>query len=294
MCLNPIKVKNGEGQEVKVKCGKCDVCRREKAQEWAIKLIKESEYHKKACFITLTFDNKILLDKNSKAVKKYKASPAFVFNIKYSMEYFQRFIKRLRKKYKDTYISYYHVAEYGDKFKRPHHHAIIYGINFEEDRHEQELSKSGHIQYYSKTLEELWACGSISVQDLNPNNTIYISQYTLKKYKNPDENKKWRPLMTFSNRCKIGTKWIRRNYKEILKGYLTDNEGKKYRIPQSYKNSLKNDEINSKYWKTYLQYEQKTMEYFDNITDTEYIEKQRIKNEILKKRAENFRKSRDF
>ena len=178
MCTNPRKlIVNGE--EVTVKCGKCDTCKRQKAQEWAIKLINESKYHTEACFITLTFDNKILLDKNSKAVKKYGASPGFVFKIEYSMKYFQKFIKRLRKKFSEKYISYFHVAEYGEKTHRPHHHAILYGINFNEDRKDCQVSKSGHPQMYSETLQSLWACGNTTLQDCNSNNIIYIAQYLL-------------------------------------------------------------------------------------------------------------------
>lgn len=110
MCTNPLKILVNN-EYVTVKCGKCDTCRTEKAQDWAIKLINESKYHKKASFITLTFDNKILLDKNSKAAKM-GANPSFVFNIENSKEYFKKFIKRLRKKFPDKRITFYHVGEY--------------------------------------------------------------------------------------------------------------------------------------------------------------------------------------
>lgn len=290
MCTNPIKI-TVNGEEVTVKCGKCITCRREKAQEWAIKLINESKYHTKACFITLTFDNTILLDKNSKAYK-YGANPGFVFNINNSKEYFKKFIKRLRKKYSDKYISYFHVGEYGEKTKRPHHHAIIFGINFEENRKECEVSKTGHIQYSSDILTELWACGRCTIQDINSNNTIYIAQYSIKKFKS-NEEKRYRSVMSFSNRCKMNIKWARKHYKEIEKGYINDVDGKKYRIPKSYLENFKNSK-EEKYRKAYRKYEENMLEHIGDISTSELIKRQKNKEEILKQRMFNFNKKRDF
>ena len=288
MCTKPIKIIVNK-EEYTVKCGKCDTCRRERAQEWAIKLINEAKYHKEACFITLTFDNKILLDKNSKA-RKYGANPSFVFNIDNSKEYFKKFIKRLRKKYKNKKISFYHVGEYGEKTKRPHHHAIVYGINFKEDRIPMELSKSGKEQYWSKTLNELWACGRTSIQDLNSNNTIYICQYSLKKFKNKDE--RYKTIFSFSNRSKISTKWIRRNYNEIIKGYLEDNEGKKFRIPQSYKDCLKKSK-HEKHKRAFRLYEQNLYENM-KLNTKEQIEQQKKKEFQHERTEKRFNKARDF
>lgn len=107
MCTNPMKIIVNK-EEYTVKCGKCDTCRKEKAQDWAIKLINESKYHKKASFVTLTFDNKICRQGN-----KYGAEAKFIFNIENSKEYFKKFIKRLRKKFSDTKITYFHIGEYG-------------------------------------------------------------------------------------------------------------------------------------------------------------------------------------
>ena len=291
MCTNPQKIIVNK-EEVIIKCGKCDTCKREKAQEWAIKLINESKYHKKACFITLTFDNKILLDKNSKAVK-YGANASFVFNINNSKEYFKKFIKRVRKKFSDKSIIFFHIGEYGEKTHRPHHHCILYGINFEEDRFEIEKSKSGKTQYFSKTLAELWACGRCTVQDLNSNNTIYICQYTLKKFKNNELNKKYKSIMSFSNRSKINIKWVRRNPEEIIKGYIKDNDNKKYRIPKSYLKNLK-EERNNKYEKIYLQYESNLMDNIDKFSSIDMIKQQKIKEEKLRLRAGLYNKCRDF
>ncbi len=291
MCTNPLKI-TVNNEEYTVKCGKCDTCKKEKSQDWAIKLINESKYHKKACFITLTFDNKILLDKKSKAYK-YGASPSFVYNIDNSKEYFKKFIKRLRKHYKDKRITFYHVGEYGEKTHRPHHHAILYGINFEEDRKEAEISKSGKPQFSSDILTNLWAAGRCRLQDINSNNIIYIAQYSLKKFKNNELNKRYKTVMSFSNRSKISVKWVRRNYKEIKKGYLTDSDGKKFRIPESYKLNLKKSE-EEHLKEAFRQYEENILERIGNTTNDDLIKKQKVREEIIRRRNNNMNKCRDF
>lgn len=291
MCTNPQKI-IVNGEEVTVKCGKCQTCRKNKYQEWAIKLINEAKYHKKSCFITLTFDNKILLDKRQKAYK-YGANPNFIYNINNSKKYFQDFMKRLRKHYEGTRITFYHVGEYGEKTHRPHHHALLFGIDFKEDRIQMPKSKSGHTQYFSKTLSEIWACGLVSVEDINPNNIIYISQYSLKKFKKNEENPKYKPIQSFSNRSKMNSKWVRRNPEEIIKGYIEDTDGKKYRVPQSYINNLKNSE-EKRYKEAYRYYEETMQEYFTNHTHNDMIIQQKIKEIIAEKRKKDRGKPRDF
>lgn len=307
MCTNPkvITVKDWESpihsrrtshKEVTVKCGKCDTCRMEKAQEWAIKLINEGKYHKKACFITLTFDNKLIKTGGHSKANDYGAHSGFVFDIKASKEYFQKFMKRLRKHFSNKRITFFHVGEYGEKYHRPHHHVILYGINFTEDgkRHEFRNSTSNHPQYFSETLTDLWAAGICTIQDLNPKNTMYISQYTLKKFKG-EEEKKFKPIMSFSNRSRMSQKWLRRNFKEVSKGYLEDADGKKYRVPKSYIRELKRpDNYNKKMYDALEKYEDFLFEHFNKFSNKELIKKQKNREEAMRQRAKNYNKKRDF
>lgn len=315
MCLNPIKIKlkndttDGKykkGEEIEVNCGQCIICRMKRASDWTIKLVNESKYHMKSCFVTLTFDNKILADANS----KYECDTSFLWNIKYSKKYVQKFIKRIRKHFKDKDISYYAVGEYGDKFKRCHWHILFFGINFDEDRTTFERSKTGHEQYYSDTLQELWSAGRTSIQDINSHNIAYIAGYSVKKIKNPsnidefrknynkieyetseiakDENGneiyytdekgkrkklhviktkyewKYKPTFMFSNRSKMNSKWIYKRPEEILRGYLLDNDKKKYAIPRSYREALKKSD-NIKHQKYSQIIEERIEEYSENI-----------------------------
>lgn len=298
MCTNPRKIiQNGE--EITVKCGKCFTCLKQRAADWTIKLINESKYYNECSFITLTFDNEKLCDRNGRAVK-FGARPDFVYNIENSKDYFTKFMKRLRKRLEPKKIRYYKIGEYGDIGKRPHYHVIIFGENFSFDREQCEVSKTGKPQYFSQTLEDIWACGRTRIQDCNTNNIAYISQYTQKKIKKIEqlvkengkikEIDKYKPIQSFSNRSKMGVRWVRRHPETITKGYLTDNENKKYRVPNSYKENLKNDK--KEYYKEfYRKYENKMLENIKK-TNLEQIELEKIKEKIFM--LQNKEKMRDF
>lgn len=298
MCTNPRKIiKNGE--EITVKCGKCFTCLKQRASDWTIKLINESKYYNECSFITLTFDNEKLYDRNGRAVK-FGANPNFIYNIRNSNEYFTKFMKRLRKKLEPKKIKYYKIGEYGDIGKRPHYHVIIFGENFSFDRKECEVSKTRKTQYFSQTLEDIWACGRTRIQDCNAKNIAYICQYTQKKIKKYEkieqgngtlkEIDRYKPIQSFSNRSKMGVRWVRRNPQSITKGYLTDTDNHKYRVPNSYKENLKKDE--KEYFKQfYRQYEQKMLENI-KLNNLEQIEKEKIKEKIFI--LQNKEKMRDF
>lgn len=287
MCSNPIIIKTKEG-EIKVPCGKCLVCKKKRKQIWVEKIIQENNYHKEKCFVTCTFDNKILRDPNSKA-RKYGASPDFVFNIEYSKKYVQKFIKRVRKKYTDKKISFYHVAEYGENTQRPHHHFIFWGTDFNKNKwHQTYQSKSGKIQFISEELNELWACGNCTIQDINSYNSLYIASYTTTKQKNQNILK---PKMSFSNRSRIGYKFIRRYKETILKDYFETEEGIKLPIPNSYKKIFNESKILEK---------KETLNILENLQNKEYPEIDSIeRKKRMKKKEERLAKSlinntRDF
>jgi hypothetical protein len=44
-----------------------------------------------------------------------------------NVAHFQKFMKRLRDRIKPLKIRFFHCGEYGDKTRRPHYHALIFG-----------------------------------------------------------------------------------------------------------------------------------------------------------------------
>lgn len=124
MCYKPITLETYG----RVPCGKCGECRKAHFNGWYQRLKTEAEYSYSASFITLTYDDKHLPDRNG--------VPTLV------KAHFQNFMKRLRLNYPPEYrIKYYAVGEYGGQTQRPHYHAIIF--NHEEKDIQKAWTESG-------------------------------------------------------------------------------------------------------------------------------------------------------
>ena len=157
-----------------IPCRQCTGCRTEYARQWAMRLTLEREMWDKSTFITLTYDNEHLPEHNT-LVKSD----------------FQKFMKRLRKKRltgkpeknpiisdRQESIRFFHAGEYGEKFGRPHYHAILFNCDFADRK-----SLQGHRTLTtSETLNELWGMGkNNSIGDVTFQSTAYVAGYIQKK-----------------------------------------------------------------------------------------------------------------
>lgn len=177
MCVNPIHLKNpnyncldnhksvyslGTDQLI-VPCGKCAECRKEQSREWAFRICDEASLYVYNCFVTLT----------------YAENPQSV--IKRDI---QLFMKRLRKHIEPQKVRYYCAGEYGDLRGRPHYHIILFGWK-PDDLEFLKVTKRGENIYRSKTLENLWNKGFVSVGDLTLESAKYTALYMQKLVKRP-------------------------------------------------------------------------------------------------------------
>lgn len=183
MCLNPRLInrsgkrkettyngKKGEFYKIVTysKCGYCEQCQNERANNWVIRNYYEKQLHEKISFLTLTYaDNPIFL------IKKH----------------LQDFKKRLRRHLEYHYkikIRTFDCGEYGswENTHRPHFHIICY--NWEEEPKNLkfwEINKKGNITYLSKTLSKLWTFGIATYQNFNDYEIPYITLYNTTKDK---------------------------------------------------------------------------------------------------------------
>lgn len=163
-----------------IPCRQCTSCRLRKSAEWGARCLHEASLYDRNCFITLTYSPKFLPKDGSLKERHFKL-----------------FMKRLREKFpgdscvpvfdkqtglmKDTYpIRFYHCGEYGDKFSRPHYHAILFNFDF-LDKTFWKMSESGHPLYISKSLQRLWRYGFSSIGDVTFDSAAYVARYSLKK-----------------------------------------------------------------------------------------------------------------
>ncbi len=149
-------------------CGQCIGCRLDRSRQWAIRCIHESSQYTDNCFITLTYDDEHLPHDRS-LVKSH----------------FQKFMKRLRKKYTEKKIRYYQCGEYGeatqenDFIARPHYHACIFNHDFDDRVLWRE--REGIRIDTSECLSNIWLQGFTTVGDVTMESAAYTARYIMKK-----------------------------------------------------------------------------------------------------------------
>lgn len=79
------------------------------------------------------------------------------------------------------------AGEYGEKYGRPHYHALIFGHRF-DDRKFLRQTGSGFNIYSSSQLAQSWPFGHSSVGDLTFESAAYVARYCLKKISGPDSD----------------------------------------------------------------------------------------------------------
>lgn len=227
-----------EDLEVNLPCGQCIGCRLERSRAWAIRCMHESSCHLDNSFITLTYAPEHL-PPNGSLVKRD----------------FQLFMKSLRfhNHGKDT-IRYYHCGEYGEKFQRPHYHAILFGLDFPDKQLFQ--VRDGIRLYTSDHLHNIWKKGFCTVGDVTFESAAYVARYVTKKITGPQAEsisnhtglKHYESLIpdtgeivtrepeyaTMSRRPGIGREWYEKFKKEVFPSDEVIMRGKKLKPPRYY------------------------------------------------------------
>jgi len=214
---------------MQVPCGQCIGCRLERSRQWAMRCMHEASLHRDNAFLTLTFNNENL-NENGTLVKRD----------------FQLFMKRYRKKFPHLKIRYYHCGEYGDMNKRPHHHAIIFGHDF-QDKYLWQV-KNGNNYYRSETLEELWPHGYCIIGGVTFDSAAYVARYILKKRtgknvgdhyevvnkKTGEVNELLPEYTTMSRRPGIAREWYEKYKDDVFPSDEVSMNGKLMKPPKYY------------------------------------------------------------
>lgn len=209
-----------------VPCGHCMGCRLDQSRVWADRMLLELQDNDyKAIFVTLTYNNasiphawhvgynkfrdndeSIYLDEDEGWIASASGAPTTL-----SVRDTQLFFKRLRKFFPGRKIRYFLAGEYGPKTKRPHYHAIIFGLTLSDfnDLRVHDFNNLGQPRYKSETFQKIWSKGFCILAPVNWNTCSYVSRYTMKKIfksENPSEYVGGRipPFCTMSRRPGIG------------------------------------------------------------------------------------------
>ncbi len=261
-CYSPLKgFKNTNGAlvfkqsshtigKMEVACGQCLGCRADRTLMWAMRIVHESCVYADAygnCFITLTYRS--IEECNSKQFARGHYVPG-----DYSLNYyhFRDFLKRLRRHFKQK-IRYFHCGEYGEENLRPHYHACLFNVSFDDMAVEQQ--DGGITTYTSPSLAKLWPYGFSTIGELNYQTAAYTAGYILKKitgnqaleaYLRNDENgvAYWvkPPYTTMSLKPGIGEKFYEKYKNDFFPSDESPVPGRGIikKVPRYYETILKN------------------------------------------------------
>lgn len=229
----------GPYENITLACGQCIGCRLTKSKEWSLRCMHEASLHDLNCFITLTYDDKHLPSSGS-LIKSHH----------------QKFMKRLRKRFREQKIRYFLCGEYGEKSQRPHYHAILFGFDF-EDKIEWSTAHGGNKLYRSPGLEDIWSYGYSTIGKVTQQSAAYVARYVLKKVNGDHAHEKYvvdvdpetgeceylePEYIAMSNRPGIGRTWYEMYKNDCQKDFLTW-DGKEFKIPRYYDSILEEEDI---------------------------------------------------
>lgn len=202
-------------------CRKCLPCRLNIAREKAIRAFHEAQMHPANMFLTLTYDEQNL------------SSPKLVYS------HWQKFIQDLRD-YTRYYlngkkISYMVTGEYGDKNKRPHWHAIIFGYS-PEDAKKLYMTDLKEQVYESELITKIWGKGFTEFGSVTIESAGYVARYAAKKLTHGKDNEHdYHPIHKTSSKYGIGRSWITKYAEQTFtNGFVVLPNGATAKIPRYY------------------------------------------------------------
>lgn len=147
---NPNRFLNGGFLYLKVPCGKCVNCNRNKRSEWLTRLVIHNDDNPFSYFVTLTYsDDQLYYNVNNvPSVNK---------------KHVQDFLKRFRKSIGISGITYFIGSEYSPA-GRPHYHALLFGL-------------PNDIEYVYDEIVKSWQHGFINIGQVTPASINYVCHY---------------------------------------------------------------------------------------------------------------------
>lgn len=139
----------------KLPCGSCLGCVTDRARGWALRCTLELHQHNEAVFSTLTYDEEQIPSTLEKP-------------------HLTAFLKRLRKRIPNK-LKFFASGEYGEQTRRPHYHAILYGMG--EDQ--------------ADIIEKEWGKGHVRTERVTPARIAYVAGYVQKKIDFRYEKQEW-------------------------------------------------------------------------------------------------------
>ncbi len=263
-------------------CGQCVGCRLERSRQWAIRCMHEAQMHTQNCFITLTYDDAHLPSDRSLHYRD-----------------FQLFIKRLRKRYPGRRIRYYMAGEYGENFGRPHWHACIFGLDF-DDKKLWKRTSANSLLYRSENLELLWPFGYSSIGDVTFESAAYVARYIMKKVTGKNAAEHYQEIdpdtgeitnrtpefTKMSLKPGIGYEWYKQYTSDVYPHDYVVVRGKKVKPPKYYDKKYKIDNPYEFDELLYIREKSAKLNYADNT-----LERLAVKEQVAKAKLQKLKRN---
>jgi len=176
----PTGVHGSQYEFLRIPCGRCIGCMETRAKHWALRCTLELHRHPTASFVTLTYDDEHVpvLPDGRQSLRKDHVS-AWLKRVRSRLGRSEAQLPRERRRR----LRFFASGEYGDRFGRPHYHALLFGIDPAADR--ELVAKSWGIavrdpdgSYSSGTVRSF---GHVDVQKVTPKVISYVAGYCSKK-----------------------------------------------------------------------------------------------------------------
>ena len=267
-----------EDRPVIVPCGQCTGCRLERSRVWAVRCMHEASLYDDNCFITLTYSEENVPYGNTLVISD-----------------FQKFMKKLRLRHPS--VRFFHCGEYGEKYSRPHYHALLFNCNF-KDRVPWRQNANGDMLYVSEELETIWGHGLTSIGEVTFESAAYVARYIMKKVTGEQAEKHYEWISdygevvnrqpeytTMSRRPGIGKGWIDVFQSDVYPRDQVIMNNKKFRPPRFYDDAY--ELTNSRdYQKLKARRLAKAAKHADNNTP----DRLRVREEVQRARLERLKR----
>lgn len=269
-------------RKLEIPCGQCFGCRLERSRQWALRCLHESTLHEENAFITLTYDDNHV---------PYRSQLVY--------SDFQKFMKRLRWRFRPAKIGFYMGGEYGPENGRPHFHACLFNCDF-PDKEPLKWLDSGSRLYSSSILAELWPFGFTSTGDVTFESAAYIARYCLQKvtgdlakihYARSDEAGVYSLVPEFNHmslKPAIGRAFLEKWRSDVYPHDVVILNGKEVRPPKYYDKQLKRLDP-ALYQDVCVRREADAWERREDNTPERLV----VKEQVAKARVANLRRSLD-
>jgi len=204
---------------ISIPCGQCIGCRLEYSRQWAMRILHESSLYRDNVFLTLTYRDEDLPEDDS-----------------LNLRHWQLFMKRLKKNLGGRQIRFFQCGEYGETTHRPHHHAILFNIDF-DDKTLHKVTENGDYLYTSELLDQTWSHGDCYIGSVTFESAAYCGRYVMKKLtgaRKSEYGSRVPEFCTQSRRPGIGKPWLEKWKSDVFPHDFCIINGKKVKVPKYY------------------------------------------------------------